>query len=84
MLLPPVDAFAVDCAGDAVCTGSALAVAFGAGAGAGVDVVAGALVVATGAVGSGRFGCVTGFGSVFTVACGFSAQSRPVYVLGAW
>ena len=42
-----------------------------------VDIVidslpAGAFVLATGAAGSVRFGvCATGFGSVFTVACGF-------------
>lgn len=56
------------CAGDAVCTGAVVAVSFGAG----VEVAAGAFVLATGAAGSVRFGvCATGFGSVFTVACGF-------------
>lgn len=68
------------CAGDAVCTGAVVAVSFGAG----VEVAAGAFVLATGAAGSVRFGvCATGFGSVFTVACGFSVQSPPAGELDA-
>lgn len=78
--LPPAAGVAVVCAGDAVCTGAVVAVSFGAG----VEVAAGAFVLATGAAGSVRFGvCATGFGSVFTVACGFSVQSPPADELGA-
>lgn len=66
------------CAGDAVCTGAVVAVSFGAG----VEVAAGAFVLATGAAGSVRFGvCATGFGSVFTVACGFRFNHR---LLASW